>query len=207
MSMSKKIATAGAVAVVGLGLGAASASAYSITSSGTGGAYTSDVSGTHEFTVGGGAYTIGCSSAQFTGTATGGASTSFTPAYSGCTFFGFPAFVAQSGQWTITVTSDAAGTYYGDITIPASSTTTITVPIAGCTVTVTGHQVFENGNANGDIGEAVNWGSGGGTNTGIDLTAVANNIAYTASGCPFGSSSDGTYTTGGATRIPGVMVS
>lgn len=207
MSMIKKMATAGAVAVMGLGLGAASASAYSITSAGSGGSYTSVSSSSHVFTVGGGVYSIGCSSAVFSGVATGADNTSFTPAYSGCTFFGFPATVSQSGTWNIKVTGDSGVTYFGEILIPSGTTTTINVPIAGCTVTVSGGgsgQLFQNG-VNGNIGEAVNYGSP--PNTGIYLDAEVNGVVYTASGCPFSSGSDGTYTTGGSVDIPDVMVS
>lgn len=204
MSMITKMATAGAVAAMGLGLGAASASAYSI----TGGAYTGQATSTHSFTVAG-AYTITCPSAQttFSGTATGSATTNFTPSYGAgatvCSFFGLPASVTQSGTWGITVTGgpDASGWYTGSIHIPASSTTTINVPLAGCTVTVAGTQQFNHG-ANGNVGRARNI-----TPTGVELEASVNGVAFTASGCPFASGTSGTYTTGGVVTIPGITIS
>jgi len=200
MSMIKKMATAGAVAVMGLGLSAASASAYAI----SGGSYVGTATNDHSFTVGG-AYTITCPKADttFTGTATGAASSNFTPAYGlNCNFFGLPAQVTQSGTWAITVTSGpTSGFYGGDIHIASTSTTTIEVPLAGCTVTVTGTQLLQNG-VGGNVIRARNV-----TPTGIQLEANVNNIAYTASGCPFSSASDGTYNTNGFVDISGITVS
>lgn len=200
MSMIKKMATAGAVAVMGLGLGAASASAYAI----SGGSYVGTASADHSFTVGG-AYTIECPAGDttFTGNANGTATTSFTPAYgSNCSFFGLPAQVTQSGTWSITVNAgpDGLGWYTGSIHIPSGSVTTIEVPLAGCTVTVTGTQSFAHGSG-GNVGRAKN------VTGGTQLEAAVNNIAYTASGCPFSSGSDGTYNTNGPVNIPGVTVS
>jgi hypothetical protein len=191
MSMIKKMATAGAVAAMGLGLSAASASAYAI----SGGAYTGTATANHTFTVGG-AYQIECTSATFSGTATGAATTAFTPSYSGCTFFGFPATVTQSGVWSITANSGPVGGVYGGrVDIPAGTTTTIEVPIAGCTVTVTGAQGFAG------AGSASNNGSG------VDLEASVTGIVYSASGCPFPSGTDGEYLTNGPVTIPGISVS
>lgn len=193
MSMITKMATAGAVAAMGLGLGAASASAYSI----SGGSYVGQATSAHTFTVAG-AFTITCPAASttFTGTATGAASTSFTPAYGGpCTFFGLPANVTQSGQWTITATSGGPTTFGGDIHIPASSTTTIEVPSTGCTVTVTGTQNFSGAGTASNIAG------------GVSLSANVTGIAYTASGCPFGSGTSGQYRTNGSVTIPGITVS
>jgi len=200
MSMIKKMATASAVAVMGLGLGAASASAYAI----TGGSYSGTATNDHSFTVGG-AYTIVCPAADttFTGSATGTDTTHFTPAYgSNCNFFGLPAQVTQSGTWSIKVNGGpTSGFYTGLIHIPASSTTTIEVPLAGCTVTVTGTQQFQHGTG-GNIGQARNV-----TPTGVQLQANVKGISYTASGCPFSSAADGEYNTNGFVDISGITIS
>lgn len=193
MKMMQKLATAGAVAAMGLGLGAASASAYSI----SGGAYVGTATAANTFTVAG-AFTVTCPAATttFTGTATGAASTNFTPSYGpGCTFFGLPATVTQSGQWTVTATSGSgAGPYGGTVSIPAGSTTTINVPATGCTVVVSGAQSFP--------------GAGSASNVagGVNLSATVSGITYTATGCPFASGATGQYRTNGAVSIPGITV-
>lgn len=201
MSMIKKIATAGAVAAMGLGLGAASASAYSV----SGGAYTGTATSAHTFTVGGGAYTISCANATFAGTATGAATTAFTPSYSNCTFFGFPATVTQHGPWSMTVTGgpNAAGEYTGKVEIPAGTSTTINVPLAGCTVVVSGYQDFPSTTGGSGTGSGTGVNSGGG----VDLSASVGGVDYVATGCPFSSDNDGTYNTNGDVTIPGISIS
>jgi hypothetical protein len=193
MNMVSRTAAVAAVAAVGLGAGAASAAAYSI----SGGSYVGTATSAHTFTVAG-AFTLTCpaSTTTFTGTATGAASSNFTPSYGpGCTFFGLPASVTQSGQWTATVTSGGPSTFGGNLHIPASSTTTIEVPSTGCTVRITGTQNF----------------SGVGTTTnvpgGVQASFHVSGIVYKASGCPFASGSDGTYSTNGNVDIPGITIS
>lgn len=192
MKMMQKLATAGAVAAMGLGLGAASASAYAI----NGGAYVGTATAANTFTVAG-AFTVTCPAANttFTGTATGAATSSFVPSYGpGCTFFGQPATVTQSGPWSITATSGGPTTFGGSINIPSGSTTTINVPSTGCTVVVSGNQTFATG------GSATN------VSGGVNLTATVTGITYTASSCPFASGASGQYRTNGAVSIPGINV-
>lgn len=201
MSMIKKIATAGAVAAMGLGLGAASASAYSIDALAPNTnpyMYTSVDSSSHTFTVGG-AYQITCDVASFTGNATGAATTAFAPTYTNCNFFGFPAFVTAHGDWSITVLAGSGSSFTGKVEIPSTSSVTISVPIAGCNVTVPGGQTFVDG-VGSNVGQANNVAGG------VELTAVADGIVYNASGCPFSSGSDGIYDTGGVVEIPGIEV-
>jgi hypothetical protein len=201
MSMIKKIATAGAVAAMGLGFGAASASAYSIDAlppNSNPFMYTSVDSSTHTFTVGG-AYQITCDVASFTGDATGAATTAFAPTYTNCTFFGFPASVTAHGPWSITVTGGSGSNFTGQVDIPSTSSVTISVPIAGCNVTVPGGQTFANGVGN-NVGTADNVAGG------VELTAIADGIVYNASGCPFSSGTDGIYDTGGVVEIPGIEI-
>ncbi len=195
MKLTQKLATAGAVAAMGLGLGAASASAYAI----SGGEYTGTATAPHTFTVGNGNYTISCDIATFTGDATGAATTAFTPTYDDCTFFGFPADVVQDGPWSLTATSgpDGTGAYGGTMEIPAGTSTTINVPVAGCSVVVSGYQDFTSGLI------ARNFASG----TGVELSGGVTGVTYTASGCPFASGTDGTYSTNGNVTIPGITVS
>lgn len=195
MNLSTRIATAAAVAVTALGLGAAGASAYAI----SGGAYTGTATGTNTFTVGG-AYTVSCANTTISGSATGSATTNFAPSYSGCSFFGLPATMVQSGFWSTTVTlGPILGRYRGDLTFTIFSTTTLSVPIAGCTVTVAGPQTFQDG-VGGTIVEDTNVAGG------VEFEAVLTNIAYTASGCPFPSGADGEYRTNGPISIPGITV-
>jgi len=193
------IATAGAVAVVGLGVSAAGASGYSISGGSYVGTSTSNPSWTN-----GGAYTIDCPAADATlsGIATGADATVFTPAYgSNCNFFGLPVTVAQSGTWSLRVVGGpSAGWYTGELTIPAGTSTTVSMPLAGCTQVVSGPQVIANG-VGGNIVRFRN------VTGGVQLEAAVNNIAYSASGCPFASGTDGTYNSNGSVDIPGITVS
>lgn len=191
---------AGAVAMIGLGVGAAGASAYSI----SGGSYVGTLTTNPTWTIGG-AYTIDCPAADvtFSGDATGADTTSFTPAYGvNCNYWGLPANVAQSGTWSLRVIGgpDVAGWYVGEVAIPAGSSTTISIPLAGCTQTVSGPQTYTHG-AGGNVIRFRN------VTGGVQLEASVNTIAYSASGCPFPSGTDGTYNSNGAVDIPGITVS
>lgn len=202
MAKMRGIATAGAIAVIGLGVGVPGASAYSI----SGGAYTATPTVDHSMTVAG-AYTVTCPAAQtaFSGVATGADSTAFTPSYGStgaCNVFGYPVTILQSGTWIFKVTSgpDASGFYGAEVQIPFGTTTTISVPIAGCTTTTTGSQTFQNG-IGGNVVRVRN------TSSGAQIEASVNGIAYSASGCPFSSGSDGVYSTVGVVDVPGVTIS
>lgn len=199
MTMFKKLATAGAVAVIGLGVSVASASAYAI----SGGSYVGTAASNHTYT-NAGAYTIDCPAGDttFSGTATGSDTTIFTPAYgSNCNFFGLQALVTQSGTWSLRVTGGpSAGWYTGELTIPSGTSTSINIPLMGCTQVVSGAQTFTHG-VGGDVIRFRN------VTAGVQLEASVNNIAYTASGCPIFSGTDGTYSTNGPVDIPGITVS
>lgn len=204
MGMAKGIATVSSAAIVSLGLCAGVASAYAI----TGGSYTGSATATHSFTVAS-AFTLTCPAAQttFSGTATGSATTNFTPTYGGgatvCTFFGLPTAVSQSGTWSLTVTGgpDGSGWYTGNLHIPATTVTTISTPLAGCVVTVAGTQQFSHGTG-GNVVRGRNV-----TPTGVELQASVEGISYSASGCPFSSGSDGVYSTNGVVSVPGITIS
>jgi hypothetical protein len=196
MNLSTRIATAAAVAATALGLGAAGASAYSI----SGGPYTGTSTAANTFTVGGGAYTVSCATTTISGNATGSATTNFAPSYGGCTFFGLPATMVQTGFWSTTVTSGPIlGRFRGDLTFTPGSATTLSVPIAGCVVSVAGPQTFQDG-VGGTVVQDTN------VSGGVQFEAVLTNIAYTASGCPFASGNDGVYRTNGPISIPGVTI-
>lgn len=207
MSLMKKIATAGAVAAMGLGLGAASASA--VTYDLTGGSYEGIATEDHTFTVGG-AYTITCDThggnpTTFTGDteSPGGPSTNFTPDYSDCDFFGFPASVTINSPWLLTVTGNTStSNFTGEINIPdnAGHEVIIKVPLVGCEVYVNGSQTFKDGVGGTSL-------SGDEVGSDFELNAEVNGIIYTTNGsCPFGSGSDGVYQTNGAVTIEGVGV-
>lgn len=193
MSMIKKIATAGAVAVMGLGLGAASASATNATDI-SGGAYSGSGSAQHTFIVDG-SYTIACD-ASFSGNTENGANavqTIFTPAFSNCDFFGFPADVTISGGWTLnvgTLLSASPEVYGGSIVIPNTSSIQIDVPLVGCEVYISTPQTFTSGVTGTD------------TNAGVDIDGDVTGISYTTNGsCPFGNGSTGEYHTNGPVSI------
>lgn len=194
-----KLAAIGVAVAAGCTV-AGNASAYSI----TGGSYAGTFSGNSSFTAGG-VYVIECgaASSSISGFASGAASTNFSLVEGNCSFFGLPATVTHSGVWFIGITGgpDAVGWYTGDLHIPAISTTTYGVPMAGCTVTVTGTQGFSHGiNRNRVRARNV-------TPTGVTVEYEVNSVAYTASGCPFLSGSDGVLRSGWFIDIPGISIS
>lgn len=181
------VAAAGAAAICGVG--AAGASAFAI----SGGPYIGTNTGPVSFTFDS-AYSFDCDTVTYDGNATGAASTSFTPAFDDCSFFGLPATASQSGTWSAAVTSGpSGGSYTGSLSIPNSSTTTLSVPLTGCTVTIDGPQSFG--------------GSTTFTNTipGVGIQITVAPISYTAVGCPFSSGSHGHYAA--IIDLPGVTVS
>lgn len=192
MRRARSLIIAAAVTAATLGLGAAPASAYSI----SGGIYTGTANSSTTFKMAG--YTVECTFATtYSGTASGSASTSFTPAFSGCGFVGFPATISQSGSWSLTINgSTGSSAYQGGFYIPWGSTTTITIPLAGCTVTIPGGQSFPNAVT------ALN--AMGGAAVQIVTSAW---MSFTASsGCPFTSGSFGEINLGVIT-MPGVTFS
>lgn len=190
--MFGKLALAGALAATGMAVCASGAVAFSL----SGGAYGATATSANTATVGGGAYAMSCSTATFAGEATGAATTKFVAIHDGCSFFGYPATVTQSGDWEFTVTStDGAGTYYGRLDIPAGASSTTSIPLAGCTVTVTGPQSVSGILSSNYIG-------------GLNVSAYMSGMSYTAFGCPFGSGSDLSYSTGvNPITVPGITVS
>lgn len=195
MKLFSKVAAVAAVTTLAVGGGATAASAYSI----SGGAYTSVPTSTPSLTVGG-AYGFLCSAWSISGSATGAATSGFTSAVSGCSFFGVPLTVAQSGNWNLEVTGGGGSSYTGEVEIPAGSTMTWDGPLMGCTFTITGPQTFRHG-VGANVVEMENVGAG------VELTLYWENVVYAASGCPFGSGSDGILDSGGVIEIPGITIS
>ncbi len=190
--MLRKLASAAAIAAFGLGVGAGSASGYSL----LGGPYLGSAAAANTATVGG-AYTLSCGAVEFSGSATGSATTEFVAAHSDCTYFGFPALVTQSGEWEFTVIGDDGfGTYAGRIDIPAGASSTTSLPITGCTVTVEGPQSISD-----SLVQVVNGSSG------LAVSVSLSGIGYTASGCPFSSGTDLSYASNGPIEVPGVTAS
>lgn len=193
MTVIRALATAATIGALGLALGAGSAAAYSV----TGGAYVGVAQAAHSGTVGG-AYTFTCpgSTTTFTGVATGAATTNFTPSYGGvCTTFGLLTTVTQSGPWELTITGGGPTTFVGRIDIPAGTSTTISVPSAGCTTVTAGPQAFAGAVSVANVAG------------GIEVTGNVTGIAYSAFGCPFASGVSGQYRTNGYVFVPGVSVS
>lgn len=204
MKVLSKMAVTAATAAIAAGGGATVASAYSI----SGGAYTGVTTVDHTFAIAA-AYAYSCPAAltTFSGTATGAGATTFTPTYGGpndCNFYGMPVTVTQSGTWSLRVVAGPIGGWYtGELQIPSGTSTAVDWPLSGCLFTVSGTQTFQDG-VNGDVIRMRN------TSTGVELEAVANNIAYTVApgaSCPFASNNDGTYNTNGAVTIPGITIS
>lgn len=173
------LAVAGATAVLGLGVGAAGAQASPF-----------------EFSFGG-AYTVSCD-VSFTGT--NGSPITLMPSFSTCNFMGLPATVTQSGLSQLTVVSPPSGGWYGsNYTIPSGTSMTITVPIAGCTISVPGAQTFANGTG-GQVIRARN------VTGGIEVGLYANSLIHSASTCPFSSGASGGMTTVTPAFVPGVTI-
>lgn len=171
------------------GVATAGASAYSI----SGGAYTGTNSSLMTFSFDSGAYTFTCATATFSGNATGAASTAMTPAFSNCFFFGFAATVSQSGAWPVTIDYGPVGDdYVGSVDIPTAVTTTLDVPVLGCTVTFDGMQSFPGSTTLTD------------TSVGVDAEIDITGLWYSTSGCPFSSGSSGTL--GGTLSVPGIAL-
>lgn len=193
---AKALITTAAVAAA-LGVGATSAQGYSISGIAWNPyAYTGASTAAATFKLAR-LYTVECQDMSVSGSATGSWTTDFTPTYSNCSFVGFPATVSQSGNWSTGIVAGptGGGTYYADFSIPPWTTTIISVPIAGCTVTISGSQWvvapvhFQN-----------SW-------PGAEMDIDVHLVNYTASGCPFSSGTDGTIESNGPINIPGITVS
>lgn len=194
MGRATRLTTAAAVAAAALGAGATTASAaYAL----SGGSYTGYGMADTEFTFAH-AYQGNCVATFFRGNATGASWTTFTPSFLDCTLFGFPATVTQSGSWTTEVLAGptVGGRYYADFIVPSSVTTTLSVPIAGCTVTISGPQSFV---------APIQFRNSPGPIALMDVDVSL--IDYTASGCPFSSGSDGRIRSAASLEVPWVTVS
>lgn len=184
MGMLKSVGC-GLLVSVGLLAGAsAPAAAYSVAGGGYSGTATNDPTFTFAD-----AYTVECPSevSAYVGIATGSATTSFTASHGSgtwCNWLGFPASVFVAGTQAITVNGGGPSAFTGSFSIPLGTTMTINMPVAGCTVTVTGSQYFIQG-IDGNVISALN------LTGGIAVAYRINGMDYTASGCPFPSGSDG----------------
>lgn len=201
--MAKRLAAVAVTAAMGLAVGAAAASADGFDL--TGGDFTGTATADQELTIDG-VYTSTCSTLDVDGNTeavTGTpAALAFGFSFASCTAFGFPPTITSSGSWQFEVTSKISSsppTYAGQLRFPSGSSTTIHVPIAGCSWTVAGPQTFTHG-AGGNVVTAVQNGST------LQISVSIQGISYTASGCPFGSGSNMTYDSNGPIDLPGVTV-
>ena len=204
--MSKRTTTRAAIvaaaATLGLGASAAGASAaYSI----SGGSYTGTATSVHQFSIGGAVF--GCNSVTSSGTATGAASSSFTPSYSGCTMDAMgtvlPVTVTVNAQWTMTVTGGPVSGAYGVAfqvgAVSAGHSVVISLPDLACEFYVDPQPLpLTGGSANNFV-----------TGTGVNLRASVSGISYTSAGpCPLAPSGDDmTYETGlNPVTMPGITI-
>lgn len=194
MRRARTLITAGAVAAATLGAGATSASAwYSI----SGGSYTGTATSDIRFDFARG-YQIDCQDVTISGYATGSSSTDFTPTFSNCDFFGLPATVTQSGTWSSNVVAGptGGGWYYADFYIPTGTTTTVDIPLIGCTAAITGPQWSI---------APINYRS---TMWGAEMDFHISLMTYSATNCPFSDGTDASVsTTWGRIEIPGIVIS
>lgn len=165
-----------------------------------GGAFTATAPGSHTFTLSG-FYDIECSNVSATGNATGSDTVSLTTSFAGCDLLGFPATVTVSPFWDFQLIKPPPppGMPYRTALIwTAGTTTTITIPIVGCSVVLAGPQLFSQGVGWNHLTSANETG-------GVEITTNLYGANYTASSsCPFVSGSDGQYT--GTFFLPGVAI-
>jgi hypothetical protein len=179
------------LALAGATAGGAGAIGYN------GGPFTATAPSNHIFTISG-FYDVECSSASATGNASGSATLPLTMSFTGCDLLGFPATVTTSAPWDVMLVSAPGGSSYGNsLTWATGTTTTITIPIAACTVTIPGLQAFTHGAWLNSLTSENQTG-------GVEITSDLYGAVYTASGCPFPSGSDGQYT--GTFFLPGVAI-
>lgn len=196
MHRFKRLVTIGTatLALAGISAGAAGAIGYN------GGPFAATSPGDHVFTLGG-FYDIECPSVSATGNATGSDTVSLTMSFTGCDFLGFPATVSASAPWSFQLIKPppppGVPFYLTALTWTTGMTTTITIPIAGCSVVFAGAQIFSHGAwGNHLISET--------QTSGVEIVSTVDNAYYTASGCPFSSSTNGRYT--GTFFLPGIAI-
>jgi hypothetical protein len=152
MKHLKKLGLAGALALVAVSGVAGTASATTISPASTAVTLTSTNSALA--LSGGGSVT--CTSSTIAGTTPASGSATWlsipsTLAYSGCSAFGFSASVTPVAACHTTakpilhVMSTSATQAVSQVTLPATCTIDVSIPILGCTLTVTGGQTVGNG--------------------------------------------------------------
>lgn len=193
-----------AAAVLGPGIGAASASAYTV----SGGSYTG--TGSNQY-LGSEGSIVGCTDVEYEGTASGAASTSFTPTFTGCTAYtdqGYPATISSPNAWTLTITGGSGSSFTGSLGIPIGSAALISIPALNCNLTLEGNQAFVDGvpftqpfaETNSIKADNVAGGSAG-------LTVRFGGATLTPSiGCPASIGTHGYYDTNTGVTLPGVTV-
>lgn len=199
MGIISKCAVAAAVAAVGVGASASAASAITITG---GPAFTGTWNTSPSMTLGG-AYTMNCDGG-FSGTVIGSTTMAIQPEYE-CSVSGLAATFEAPGGLELEVTSStpSAGIFGYKVTVPSGTAITVSVPLAGCTLTVAGPQTLGSGLV-ASVGRMWNVLSAG--VPAIELDAAVGNISYTASGCPVSAGNDGTFDSNGSATLPGLQI-
>lgn len=199
MGIISKCAAVAVAAAIAVGASASAASAITISGGPT---FTAAWDSSPTMSLGG-VYQTSCTGG-FSGTVTGGTTMTIQPDLE-CTNTGFPvAFDAPDGlELEIVSGPDGFGIYGYTVTVPSGTAVVASMPIAGCTVTVSGPQTLGSGLV-APVGYMQNVLSGG--LPAIELDASVGSIAYTASGCPVGSDTNGTFDSNGPGVISGVSI-
>lgn len=201
MRHSKRIAMA--IAIVGPLAVAGTASAYSI----SGGSYTG--TGQYQY-LGTAGVIVGCDAVSYAGTATGAASTSFTPTFSSCTAFtdqGYPATISSPNPWTLTVTGGSGSSFSGTLSIPAGSAAMISIPALSCSITLEGNQLFTDGTPFTEpFSETTSIKAENETGAARLTVRFGGAVVTPSIGCPTSIGDRGYYDTNTGVTVPGVAV-
>jgi hypothetical protein len=199
MGIKRKVAAAIAVAAIGVGAAAGTASAITITG---GPAVSATWSNGATFTLAG-AYTMTCDGG-FAGTVSGTATMSVQPDFMNCVIGGMAATFDSPDdlELTITGTGSSTGMFVYSVGLPAGTSMTVGLPLAGCELTVSGPQTLAHG-----VGGAVFPARLMSSPSGVLLEATANGIDYTTNGmCPVSAGTDGTFSSDGPAIIEGIWI-
>lgn len=197
MGIISKCAIAATVAAIGVGAASTTASAITITG---GPAVSATWDAWPTFTVAG-SYTVSCEGG-FAGSVTGATTMSIRPSFTNCENFGFEVLMDWFGDLELNVKSGAAGYYYYEVGIPSGTVMTLSMPVVGCEVSVSGPQTI--GAGMGVVGTMYNALMPAAS---VILDANADGIAFTTNNaCPFSDDDQGTFSSNGNATIEGISI-
>lgn len=199
MGIIRKCVAVAAVAVAGVGASASVASAITITG---GPAVSATWSNSPTFTLGG-AYTMNCDGG-FAGTVTSATTMAVQPSFTNCGVSGIGATIDSPDdlELTITGTGSGSGLFVYSVSLPAGTAMKISMPLAGCEITVSGPQTLAHG-----VGGMFFPARLLSNPTGVLLQAYATGIAYTTNDmCPVSDGVDGTFSSDGGATIAGISI-